>query len=204
MEKICDVIEVVLSLLVGIAVIAALISILPNIFGIIGSGMKDGGLAEILEEVFNIVIAVEFLKMLLKPTSLTVIEVLIFLIARHMILQQTTPAQDLMSVVGICLLLAAKLIISYYKKNQTLPGGHRRASIRPAERDDQTETGNQTDQNGMADQKDPADLENPYVNSAAKDPNQPERVGRGPSEQKVYHDIVRELDSSQEKNAHEE
>jgi uncharacterized membrane protein (DUF373 family) len=86
MGKICDVIELILSVLVGIAAVAALICILPNIFGILGSGMNDVGLAEILEEVFTVVIAVEFLKMLLKPTSLTVIEVLIFLIARHMMM----------------------------------------------------------------------------------------------------------------------
>jgi uncharacterized membrane protein (DUF373 family) len=228
MEKICDVIEVVLSVLVGIATVAALISILPNVFGIIGSGMNEGGLTEILEEVFTVVIAVEFLKMLLKPTSLTVIEVLIFLIARHMILQQTTPAQDLLSVIGICLLLAAKLIIGHYKKYQSLPGFGRPTGTssgsyrRAAQVDDGTQDSetaeeipadqvalkNQQRQMEVSDQIVQPGGEDSYldsvpVDSASKDPNKPERVGRGPVERRVYHDVVRELDSSNEKNAHE-
>jgi uncharacterized membrane protein (DUF373 family) len=227
MEKICDVIEAVLSVLVGIATVAALISILPDVFGIIGSGMNEGGLTEILEEVFTVVIAVEFLKMLLKPTSLTVIEVLIFLIARHMILQQTTPLQDLLSVIGICLLLAAKLIIGHYKKYQTLPGFGRPtgASSESYRRTAQANNGieeNETAEEIPADQldlenqqrqMDPSDQmselggENSYIDSvsnpAQSDPNKPERVGRGPVERRVYHDVVRELDSNSEKNAHE-
>jgi uncharacterized membrane protein (DUF373 family) len=229
MEKICDVIEVVLSVLVGIATVAALISILPDVFGIIASGMNEDGLTEILEEVFTVVIAVEFLKMLLKPTSLTVIEVLIFLIARHMILQQTTPAQDLLSVIGICLLLAAKLIIGHYKKYQSLPGFGRPTGAssginnrRTAQGDDgtldsetaeeipadQVELKNQQRQMEPSDQIVQPGGEDSYpdsvpVDSTSKDPNKPERVGRGPVERRVYHDVVRELDSGSEKNAHE-
>ena len=228
MEKICDVIEVVLSVLVGIATVVALISILPDVFGIIASGMNEGGLTEILEEVFTVVIAVEFLNMLLKPTSLTVIEVLIFLIARHMILQQTTPAQDLLSVIGICLLLAAKLIIGHYKKYQSLPGFGRPTGAsggiyrKTAQGDDGTrenETAQElpTDLVDLKNQQRPMEpsdqivqpggedsyLDSVPVDSASKDPNEPERVGRGPVERRVYHDVVRELDSGSEKNAHE-
>jgi uncharacterized membrane protein (DUF373 family) len=228
MEKICDVIEVVLSVLVGIATVAALISILPDVFGIIGSGMNEGGLTEILEEVFTVVIAVEFLKMLLKPTSLTVIEVLIFLIARHMILQQTTPLQDLLSVIGICLLLAAKLIIGHYKKYQSLPGFGRPTGAssgiyrRTVQADDgiqeneraeeipeeQVDLKNQQRQMESSDQMFQPGGEDSYLDSVPEDStsadsNRPERVGRGPVERRVYHDVVRELDSNSEKNAHE-
>jgi uncharacterized membrane protein (DUF373 family) len=213
MGEICDVIELILSVLVGIAAVAAMIYILPNIFGIIGGGVNADGLTEILEEVFTVVIAVEFLKMLLKPTSLTVIEVLIFLIARHMILQETTPAQDLMSVIGICLLLAAKLIIGHYKKYQTLPGIGRRAEETKPEEKMPVETRPEgtrpeearTEENGSVSREEQvsrgieqAEAADPAVSVA---PNQPERVGHGPVDRRTYHDVVRELDTNSDKKA---
>ncbi len=64
----------------------------------------SSALTHFLEEIFYIIIAVEFLKMLCKPKSDTIIEVLIFLEARHMIIGDTTSQQDLLSIISITLL----------------------------------------------------------------------------------------------------
>lgn len=57
-----------------------------------------------LDAVFDVVIGLEFIKMLCKPSSQNIMEVLIFLIARHMIVQKTSALEDLLSVVSIGIL----------------------------------------------------------------------------------------------------
>ena len=78
---------------------------------------------EYLDAVFNVVIGIEFLKMLCKPSSANIIEVLIFLIARHMIVQTTTPLEDLLSVVSIGILFFFRrfMLMTKPDKDQHVP-----------------------------------------------------------------------------------
>lgn len=78
---------------------------------------------EYLDAVFNVVIGIEFLKMLCKPSSANIIEVLIFLIARHMIVQTTTPLEDLLSVVSIGILFFFRrfMLMTKPDKDQNVP-----------------------------------------------------------------------------------
>ena len=55
-----------------------------------------------------LVIGIEFLEMLCRPSSENVIEVLIFLVARHMIVGDTTPYQDFVSVISVALLCVVR------------------------------------------------------------------------------------------------
>ena len=57
-----------------------------------------------LENIFTLVIGMEFLQMLCKPNSDNVLETLIFLVARHMIIGETTSYQDFVSVISVALL----------------------------------------------------------------------------------------------------
>ena len=57
-----------------------------------------------LDQIFVIVIGIEFLQMLCRPNSDNIMEVLIFLVARHMIVSETTPFEDFISVISIILL----------------------------------------------------------------------------------------------------
>ena len=59
---------------------------------------------EFLDAVLSIVVGAEFLKMLCKPRTENIIEALIFLLARHMIVQTTSSPENLLSVVSICML----------------------------------------------------------------------------------------------------
>lgn len=105
-SMIAVVLEDLLAVLVAIAAVAAIICMIPDYLHIMQNGMTESGLSEILENVLAIAVALEFLKMLLKPNTRTVIEVLIFLIARHMVILETTPQQDLLSVISIAILLS--------------------------------------------------------------------------------------------------
>ncbi|MDD6451880.1 MAG: phosphate-starvation-inducible PsiE family protein [Lachnospiraceae bacterium] len=229
MGKLGDILEIVLSIFVALAAVAAVISFVPEFFGMMTDGLGLRELSEVLEEILTVVIAVEFLKMLLKPTSLTVIEVLIFLIARHMILQQTTPTQDLISVIGICLLLAAKLVISHYKTHQNLPGIDRmqNSKVNPGRKAGQNlevNPGQKASQNlevnpgreaGQNQETDSSRETNqtpeagntyttaPYQATSTDHADQEKKGAQNPTKQRIYHDLVREADSIQDKNADE-
>lgn len=112
-----------MAVIVALAIVAAFISCLPELFTTIvgGSGIK--GLNEVLEIVFSIIIGVEFLKMLLKPTADTVIEVLIFLIARHMIVEPTTVLENLFSVISISILFGVGVLLRHLTKKWGTPDG---------------------------------------------------------------------------------
>ncbi|MDD6449273.1 MAG: phosphate-starvation-inducible PsiE family protein [Lachnospiraceae bacterium] len=229
MGKLGDILEIILSIFVALAAVAAVISFVPEFFGMMTDGLGLRELSEVLEEILTVVIAVEFLKMLLKPTSLTVIEVLIFLIARHMILQQTTPTQDLISVIGICLLLAAKLVISHYKTHQNLPGIDRmqNSKVNPGREDGQsqgTDSSREVGQNQGTDSSREAGrtqgtdssreanqtpeagnvyTTSPYQVNSTDHADQEQKGAQNPAKQRIYHDLVREADSIQDKNADE-
>ena len=94
----CDVMDMVMAAVVVIGIVIAAIGIFPQI------GEETVAFLEFLDAVLGVVIGVEFLKMLCKPNTANIIEALIFVIARHMIVQTTTAGEDLVSVISICML----------------------------------------------------------------------------------------------------
>lgn len=71
-----------------------------------------------LEEIFVIVIGIEFLQMLCRPNSDNVMEVLIFLVARHMILGDTTPFEDFVSVISVGVLCVLRRYLHVMKDRE--------------------------------------------------------------------------------------
>ncbi len=65
-----------------------------------------------------IVIGIEFLQMLCRPNSDNVMEVLIFLVARHMILGDTTPVDDFVSVISVGILCALRRYLHVTRKKE--------------------------------------------------------------------------------------
>ena len=86
---------------VGAGIVIAALTLWPELTEYWNRRIKTGAFLSYLDAVFNVVIGIEFMKMLCKPSSANIIEVLIFLIARHMIVTSTTPVEDLLSVLGI-------------------------------------------------------------------------------------------------------
>ena len=72
-----------------------------------------------MEQIFMLVIGVEFLVMLCRPNSENVMEVLIFLVARHMIVGETTSFEDFVSVVSITILC---VVLRYLRINNEKRG----------------------------------------------------------------------------------
>lgn len=103
-QMICEGLELIASVLVLIGILLSVYSLVKD-FEIFGELLNDiSTFRHYLEQVFSLVIGIEFLQMLCRPNSDNVIEVLIFLVARHMIVGDTTPYQDFVSVISVALL----------------------------------------------------------------------------------------------------
>ena len=95
----CDVMDMVMAAVVVIGIVIAVIGIFPQIGELWCHREETVAFLEFLDAVLGVVIGVEFLKMLCKPNTANIIEALIFVIARHMIVQTTTAGEDLVSVI---------------------------------------------------------------------------------------------------------
>lgn len=72
-----------------------------------------------LKEMLNLVVGIEFIKMLLKPSAENVIEVLVFLVARHLIIGQNSLWGILVSVLCVILLYGFNWLV--HKKHKETP-----------------------------------------------------------------------------------
>lgn len=103
-SKICELLELVVAFLVLVGIAFSICGLIKDfeIFREIFNNIDN--FRAYLDQIFNIVIGIEFLQMLCRPNSDNIMEVLIFLVARHMIVSVTTPMEDFISVISIILL----------------------------------------------------------------------------------------------------
>ena len=114
--------EVLLS---GLVLIGLLLSVVPLIRWMPGL-LFDGNEAEIrtfLERSLDIVIGIEFIKMLAKHSPGSVLEVLLYAIARHMIVGHEDAVQNLVSVVAIALIFIIRKYFFVPSFGHKMPGG---------------------------------------------------------------------------------
>lgn len=83
----CEILEFVMAMIVGLAILMAIVGVFPGLLHFWGERGDTHAFMEFLDEVLSVVIGIEFLKMLCKPSTGNIIEALIFLIARHMVIQ---------------------------------------------------------------------------------------------------------------------
>lgn len=108
----CDIIEFIVAILTLVAIVMVAIRAVPSLLGVIATPGTDS-LMTFIQEIFVIIIAIEFIKMLCKPNASNVIEVLVFVVSRHMIISESTPLQDLLSIIGVAILLFMDFFIKY-------------------------------------------------------------------------------------------
>ena len=116
--RVSVILEILVAALVFFACIIGIIHLFPAAKAFFLAGGSSLALNDFLEEVFSVVIGIEFLKMLCKPNSANVLETIIFLVARHMIIASATPLENLCSVVAIVLLILAKRYLSMMLKKE--------------------------------------------------------------------------------------
>ena len=116
MQSACHVLELVAALLVLVGIVLALVSLLRDVSLFQALVSETNAFAEYLEKIFTVVIGIEFLQMLCRPDSEYVLEILIFLVARHMIVGHTTPYEDFVSVISVILLCMVRRYLRIMKQ----------------------------------------------------------------------------------------
>ena len=121
--ELCDVFEFFMAAAVVLGIVIAAVTLWPELKLYWEHRMEIGAFLSYLDAVFNVVIGIVFVKMLCKPSSSNIMEVLIFLISRHMIVQTTSPAEDLLSVIsiGILFLFRRFMLMTRPDENHRVP-----------------------------------------------------------------------------------
>ena len=122
--------EITLS---GLVLIGLLISIVPLIQWMPGLFI-DGNDVEIrtfLERALDIVIGIEFIKMLAKHSPGSSLEVLLYAIARHMVIGHESAFENLLSVAAIALIFVVRKFFFVPAFGAHLPDGHPAPDLSP-------------------------------------------------------------------------
>ena len=108
MFEVSYLIELFISLFVGIAVVILAAPVVIDMFNL--SFIKSGidSLVMVLDKAITLAIGAELIKMLCKHTPETIIEVLAFALARQLIVGHTTPWENLITVVAIAILFVVR------------------------------------------------------------------------------------------------
>ena len=120
-------------LLSGLVLIGLLLSIVPLIKWMPGL-LLDGNDAEIrtfLERSLDIVIGIEFIKMLAKHSPGSSLEVLLYAIARHMVVGHDSAFENLLSVGAIALIFIVRKFFFVPAFGAHLPDGHPAPDLTP-------------------------------------------------------------------------
>ena len=106
--RVAQLLEIVVSLIVIVAITLSVWSVLLEL-NIMTSGPGNTDLLQtFLADVCTVVIGIEFLKMLSRHNMSSVVEVLLFAIARQMVIEHTTAVENLVMVIAISILFTIR------------------------------------------------------------------------------------------------
>ena len=97
-----------LGIMLTVAVVICAIQLIPQLWGLHTSLDHMEDFRGCLEAVFTRVIGVESLKMIYKHSPGSAIEVLLYAIARELIVKETTPLENLIGIISIAILFAVR------------------------------------------------------------------------------------------------
>ena len=106
--RLCAILELLMGAIVAVGLIVCILCMFEPVQTLLTPFLPFSDLTGFLGSVAEIVIGIEFLKMLCEPQATTVIEVIIFLIARHMIIAETDALENLLAVISIAILFAIR------------------------------------------------------------------------------------------------
>lgn len=108
LSKLIIYLEIIITVFVIIGIGISMKSLLSGLGGLYFSNDVKNAFLDFLAIAFNILIGIEFLKMIYNYNVDTVIEVLLFAIARQLIVEHTTIFENCIGVVSIGLLFAIR------------------------------------------------------------------------------------------------
>lgn len=124
--------EIVLSGLVLIGLLLSFIPLLKWMPGLLFDG-NDVEIRGFLERALDIVIGVEFIKMLAKHSPGSSLEVLLYAIARHMVVGHESAVENLLSVCAIALIFIVRKFFFVPAFGAHLPDGNPAPDLTPSQ-----------------------------------------------------------------------
>ena len=122
--------EIALSGLVLIGLLLSIIPLLKWMPGLLFDG-NDAEIRTFLERSLDIVIGIEFIKMLAKHSPGSSLEVLLYAIARHLVVGHDSAFENLLSGGAIALILIVRKFFFVPAFGAHLPDGHPAPDLRP-------------------------------------------------------------------------
>lgn len=119
-DKVSEVLEIIINAILIIAVVIAIISLWKPLMDFISNRDSTEAFLHFLEYVLNILIGIEFFKMLCKPDMDTILDVVIFVIVRHMVVIDTSAMENLLTIIGMAIIFVIK---KYLKTSSKKKGG---------------------------------------------------------------------------------
>lgn len=111
-----EILEFIINIIVLVALVVALISLWEPLCAFIQNRTAEDAFMEFMGHVFTVVIGIEFKKMLNKPDMNTVMEILVFVIVRHMIIVDTSAFENFLTIVSVGVIFAIKKFLHVEKK----------------------------------------------------------------------------------------
>lgn len=127
--------EIILSGLVLIGLLFSIVPLLKWMPGLLFDG-NDAEIRTFLERALDIVIGIEFIKMLAKHSPGSALEVLLYAIARHMIVGHESAVENFISVASIALIFFVRKFLFVPAFGATMPGGRKAPDIEKMEKQD--------------------------------------------------------------------
>ena len=122
--------EILLSGLVLIGLLLSMVPLLQWMPGLLFDG-NDAEIRTFLERALDIVIGIEFIKMLAKHSPGSSLEVLLYAIARHMVVGHESAVENLLSVGAIALIFVVRKFFFVPAFGAHLPDGNHAPNLAP-------------------------------------------------------------------------
>ena len=120
--EVASLLEVLISVLVLIGLVISAVPVAREMLSLWSGGSTEA-FQTFLGHAFNLVIGIEFIKMLAKHSPGSALEVLLYAIARNMILGHGTAIESLVGVASIGLIFVIRKFFFVPSFGATLPGG---------------------------------------------------------------------------------
>ena len=117
-----SILEVVLAILVLIGLLISTVPIAQEMFNLVSTRSTEA-FQTFLGHAFNLVIGIEFIKMLAKHSPGSALEVLLYAIARSMIMGHGSSIENLISVLSIGVIFLIRKFFFVHSFGSSLPDG---------------------------------------------------------------------------------
>ena len=133
LAELAGLLEVGISLLVVVALMLAVVPLIKMLPGLLVD-TNEVEISLFLQRALDIVIGIEFIKMLAKHSPGSALEVLLY--ARHMIVGHESAVENFISVASIALIFCVRKFLFVPAFGATMPGGRKAPDIEEMEKQD--------------------------------------------------------------------